>query len=54
MKLEGIFELLLRDSDGKELVKVESKPDTAFDFFDRVVVHGGHEYYVGKLMVERL
>lgn len=54
MRASGEFNLRLYDSSLVELVSVVSKTDRNYFSFDRVIVHGGHVYYIDDLKVELL
>jgi type IV pilus assembly protein PilY1 len=46
------FKLTVYDNGGTELASVQTtSADTSYNTFNRLYVHGGHEYYVDKLRV---
>ena len=47
------LELCLDDSKGNRLVSIVAE-DSEFRIFDRVVIHGGHPYYVDNIKVTRV
>lgn len=49
---DNTFTITFYDENGTQLTSLTSDPDTTYSGnFDRVVVHGGHEYYVDGLSV---
>ncbi|MBN1008037.1 pilus assembly protein [Amphritea pacifica] len=45
------FKLTVYNSSGTLLATVTSNSDTSYNSFNRLYIHGGHEYYVDKLSV---
>lgn len=54
MKKRGVFDLFLYDASGFELSKIVGISDTRYKSFDRIVIHGGHPYYLDALKISYL
>ena len=54
MRRDGIFELTLWDQQQSEIGKIVSVGDMSYSWFNRIVVHGGHPYYIDELKVTLL
>ncbi|MFP4557264.1 MAG: hypothetical protein ACLFNU_10365, partial [Bacteroidales bacterium] len=49
---DNTFTVTIFDEGGSQLATVTSSSDTDFNLFDRVVIHGGYDYYVDNIQVD--
>lgn len=54
LKEGGRFDICIYDESSREIGKIKDAEDENYNSFDRIVVHGGYEYYLDCLKVEYL
>ncbi len=48
---DNTFTLTIYDDEGDEQASVTSNTDNNYSSFDRIVIHGGHEFYVDNILL---